>query len=97
MLSWAVSAGVPDEAVGEVLQDVHHVRLDVVDTDQFRGHAVLTLQCPVEPPSNSQSFDQMLLDLERKERGFSIQNTAHQLYTQNGGTLSHLKIFIWIH
>ena len=85
------------ELVGEVFQDVHHVRLDVVDTDQFRGHTVLALECPVEPPSNSQPFDEMLLDLERKEGRFSIQNTAYQLYTQNGGTFSHLKILIWIH
>ena len=75
-----MSASVPDEAVGEVLQDVHHVRRDVVHADQVGRHAVLALLSSLQPPVQPQVPDEMTLNLERKERALSLDFTLEELY-----------------
>ena len=75
-----MSSGVPDEAVGEVLQDVHHVRRDVVHADQVGRDAVLALLCSLQPPVQPEVADQMTLNLERKERALSLDFTLDEVY-----------------
>ena len=77
---WAVSAVVPDKVVSEVVQDVHHVRGDVVHADQVGRHAVLALLSPLLPPGQSQVPHQMSLNLEGKERALSTDFTLDEFY-----------------
>ena len=76
-----MSAGVPDEVVGEVVVDVHHVRGDIVKTDQvWRYTTVLTLLSSLQPPAQPQVAHQVPLKLEREERGLATDFTLDEFY-----------------
>ena len=77
---WAVSAVVPDKVVSEVVQDVHHVRGDVVHADQVGRHAVLALLSPLQPPVQPEVPHQVTLYLEREEGALSTDFTVEELY-----------------
>ena len=76
-----MSAVVPDEVVSEVVQDVHHVRGDVVEADQVGRHrAVLALLCSLQPPVQSEVSHQVTLNREREETAASTDFTLEQFY-----------------